>query len=192
MTHFFHFCRSTIRYLPPVEKEEKSMYNGLASSKSNTLEKHPKPKLLETINYNNYKQVIDCLQKYEKEIRKSAIENAIIITKSGEVYQCYGNKNSVWPDYDLKDKLNEAYITHNHPKEETEYSFSEADLNLFNNYNLKVLRGTDYKYTYELNRNKKEVDEVDIFSITDEDGIHTLNINRAKKYNIGYRRWKND
>ncbi|MBO5004398.1 MAG: hypothetical protein J6D03_03935, partial [Clostridia bacterium] len=188
----FHWCRSYIIYLPKVETREKIQYNGLASSKLNTLQNHPKPTMLEKINYNNKEEVINCLEKYEKIIQNDNIENAIVITRDGEVYQCYGSNNSVWPDYDLKDKLKESYITHNHPKEETEYSFSESDIDLFNKYNLKILRGKDCKYTYELNRNKNDIDTMDIFNMTDEDGIHALNINRAEKYGIGYRRWKND
>lgn len=188
----FHWCRSYIIYLPKVETQEKIQYNGLASSKLNTLQNHPKPTILEKINYNNEEEVINCLKKYEKIIQNDNIENAIVITRDGEVYQCYGSNNSVWPDYDLKDKLKESYVTHNHPKEETEHSFSESDIDLFNKYNLKILRGKDYKYTYELNRNKNDIDTIDIFNMTDEDGIHALNINRAEKYGIGYRRWKND
>lgn len=192
ISHHWHCCRSTIRYVNLVEKQEKTKYNGLGSSDTNTLENHPKPKLLEKIDYSNKQEVMKCLEKYEEIIKDDNIENAIVITKGGEVYQCYGNNSSVWPDNDLKDKLKEAYVTHNHPEEETEYSFSESDINLFNEYNLKVLRGKDYKYTYELNRNKDDVDAIDIFNMSDEDGIHALNINRAEKYKIGYRRWKND
>lgn len=188
----FHWCRSYIIYLPKVETQEKIQYNGLASLKLNTLQNHSKPIMLEKINYNNKEEVINCLEKYEKIIQNDNIENAIVVTRDGEVYQCYGSNNSVWPDYDLKEQLREAYVTHNHPKNETEYSFSESDIELFNTYNLKILRGKDYKYTYELNRNKNDVDTIDIFNMTDEDGIHALNINRAEKYGIGYRRWKND
>lgn len=192
INNFFHWCHSYLMYVKPVEKQDKTEYNGLGSSNENTLQNHPKPELLEKIDYNNKSEVIECLKKYEKIIQNDKTENAIVITKNGEVYQCFGKNNNVWPDYDLKNKLKGAYVTHNHPKKETEYSFSESDLSLFNEYNLKVLRGKDYKYTYELNRNSKDIDTIDIFNMTEEDGIHALNISRAKKYKIGYRRWKND
>jgi hypothetical protein len=189
----FHWCRSTIMYLPPVEKEEKTEYNGLASNTVDNVKEHANPKLLEKIDYNNIEEVKDTLKKYEKIIKNDVNENAIVITKDGEVYQCYGNNKNVWPDYDLQDKLQEAYMTHNHPKNETQHSFSEDDIALFNNYNLKVLRGIDYKYTYELTRNPKEIDEISIEDLMEEDnGVHALNINRASRINIGYRRWKND
>lgn len=189
----FHWCRSTITYQISLENKEKTEYNGLASSSLNTIEKHPKPKLLENIDYNDKKEVLKCLEKYEKTIQNKDIENAIVITKEGEVYQCFGNNNSVWVDYDLKEKLNEAYITHNHPENETQYSFSEDDIALFNNYNLKTLRGIDNKYTYELTRDSEEIDEITISDLIDEEsGVHALNINRASRMNIGYRRWKND
>lgn len=176
-----------------IEKKQEKEYNRTNDVQSNNIEKHPNPKLLERINYNNEKEVIKCLKKYEKTIKNDKIENAIVVTKDGDVYQCFGNNKSVWVDYDLKGKLNEAYITHNHLKNETQYSFSEDDISLFNNYNLKVLRGIDNEYTYELTRNSNSIDEITIDDLLDEkNGMHAININRASKLNIGYRRWKND
>ena len=193
ISHHFHWCRSSITYQVPIENEEKTEYNGLASSSVNTIEEHPEPKLLKKIDSKNEKEILECLEKYEKTIRSDDIENAIVVTKNGEVYQCFGNNSSVWVDYDLKEKLNEAYITHNHPENETQYSFSEDDIALFNNYNLKILRGTDNKYTYELTRNPKEIDEIAIEDLmNEENGMHAINISRASRMNIGYRRWKND
>lgn len=81
----------------------------------------------------------------------------------------------------------------NNTKNETQYSFSEDDIALFNKYNLKTLRGIDNKYTYELTRDSEGIDEITISDlINEESGVHALNINRASRMNIGYRRWKND
>ena len=52
------------------------------------------------------------------------IENAIVITKDGEVWHCFGIANRVFPDDDLGDKLYGAYVTHSHPIEETAYRVS--------------------------------------------------------------------
>lgn len=194
INHHFHWCRSIVQYIPPkLEKEEKTGYNGLASNKSNNVKLHQKPVLLENINYNNTKEVNETLEYYEQKIMNDKVENAIVITTDGEVYQCYGDEKNVWPDYDLGDKLHNAYMTHNHPIKETQYSFSEDDIALFNNYELKELRGIDKKYTYELSRKSKEIDELTIEDmLNEENGLHALNINRATRMNIGYRRWKND
>lgn len=61
-----------------------------------------------------------------------------------------GNKTNVWPDVDLGDEIIGSSITHNnHPKTETNYSFSNADIKLFEKYKLSKLRGIDDKYIYE-------------------------------------------
>ena len=52
------------------------------------------------------------------------IENAVVITKTGLVFQCYGNKNGVYPNLDLGEELMGASVTHNHPiGSSNEYSF---------------------------------------------------------------------
>lgn len=50
-------------------------------------------------------------------------------------------------------------MTHDHPQEETYFSFSQQDINLFEKYKLSKLRGVDYKYTYEMGRSKKSIVE---------------------------------
>ncbi len=40
--------------------------------------------------------------------------NAIVITKKGEIWRCYGTENRLFPDSDLSDKLKGAYVTHKH------------------------------------------------------------------------------
>lgn len=61
----------------------------------------------------------------------------------------------MFPDFDLGDKLYDAYVSHNHPIKDTEFSFSKDDIMLFEKYNLKLLRGIDEKYKYELNNSGK-------------------------------------
>lgn len=122
------------------------------------------------------------------------IENAIVITKDGEVWHCFGIANRVFPDSDLGDKLYGAYVTHRHPIEETAYSFSGYDYDLFEYYKLPLLRGVDEKYIYEFNRSGKVVDDVNDFAdeMTFEDYQHLRNIDMSKEKGIGYWRWKND
>lgn len=88
----------------------------------------------------------------------------------------------------------EAYVTHNHLKEETSYSFSKADIKLFEKYKLNVLRGIDYKYTYELNKNiLPELKRFLLKDVEDENILeHANSIDYALQHNISYRRWKND
>jgi len=123
---------------------------------------------------------------------KETIEIACVITVDGEVYQCFGVEDRVFSDFDLKEKLYGATISHNHPISETAYSFSELDLQLFMNYKLVVLRGCDEKFTYEFTRDSKTIDEQMEEWFTEENFQHCRNIEQAMKYGIGYRRWKNE
>ncbi len=159
-----------------------------------TFENHLKPKLLEKIDYNDLKMVNSCMKKYEKVIISDKIENAIVITSNGNVYQCFGNENSVWPNVDLGNELINAYVTHNHPIKETGFSFSSADVNLFESYNLKKLRGIDEKYLYELDRSKNCNLELPKFDEELEDTTfeHLKLIEFSINKNIFYRRVKNE
>lgn len=172
-----------------------SITKGLSSSnKKITLSNHKKPKILENLSKVNSTTIDKTLKKYENIIKDDKIENAIVITKEGKVYQCFGNKNNVWPDVDLGDEIMGSSITHNHPKTETNYSFSSADIRLFEKYKLSKLRGIDDKYIYELDKNKKpslknpSFDD-DVEDITLE---HLRLIQYAIDNNISYKRWKND
>ena len=90
------------------------------------------------------------VEKYEAQIVGQNLESAIIITPDGKVQQVDGDGATVEPRKagDLKG----AIVTHNHPAEETEYSFSTEDLRLFEEAELKQLRGVDHKYIYLLER----------------------------------------
>ena len=166
----------------------------LGSSAKYTIDNHPLPKLLEEIDIKDTKTIEKTLKYYENQIKDSTIENAIVITEQGKVYQCFGNETNVWPNLDLGDELFNAYVTHNHLKEETYFSFSSEDINLFEKYNLKRLRGIDYKYIYEFNRNKKAKLKIPLFGdVSDDTGLnHISNIQYALDNNIYYMRWEND
>ena len=83
---------------------------GLASSNKITVEKHKSPKLLQELAKVDNKNINRVINKYEKMIKDDKIENAIVITKNGKVYQCFGNATNVWPDIDLRDELIGAVV----------------------------------------------------------------------------------
>lgn len=171
-----------------------SITKGLSSSNRITLSNHKKPKILENLSKVNSTIIDKTLKKYENIIKDDKIENAIVITKEGKVYQCFGNETNVWPDVDLGNEIIGSSITHNHPKAETSYSFSSADINLFDKYDLSKLRGVDDKYIYELDRNGNPtltlptLDDV----IEDNSIYHIQAIDYSIKNNVSYTRWKND
>ena len=166
--------------------------NGLSSNNKYTLEEHPKPKFLGNINTEKEIIINNTLKIFEEQIKNDKIENAIIITREGEIYQCFGNENNVWPDIDLGDKLIGSYVTHNHVYDRTEFGFSMADINLFEKYKLSKIRGIDYKYTYELNKNGKDTLRMPTFDEYVEDCTiqHIKSIEYAIDKGISYKRWK--
>ena len=118
---------------------------------------HEEPRYIKTIDLLNRAKIEAELEDFEKWAVKSKVENACVITKDGEVYYCFGVPDGVYPSYDLGDKLYGAIVSHNHPDNETEYSFSGDDYGLFYQYRLIRLRGIDYKYIYELSTEYSDV-----------------------------------
>lgn len=156
---------------------------------------HNKPQYLGSLDEVSDHVVKSTLEKYESEIVESHIENAIVITKEGLVWHCYGDKENVYIDSDLGELLNGASVTHNHPRgSANEYSFSKNDINLFMEYNLKILRGIDEKYIYELSRNSTNIDSyATLEELMNSDGSlarHEKVIEIARELRIGYRRWR--
>ena len=154
---------------------------------------HDEPILIKTIDYSNKKTIMEEIKKFETEAVNKKIEMACVITSKGEVYNCFGVKDRVFPDYDLGvENLVNSTISHNHPIEETAYSFSKEDFDLFIDCKLEKLRGCDKLYTYELSLNANEIDKEPEEWATEENYQHCWIIDLAKKYGVGYRRWKND
>lgn len=156
---------------------------------------HDSPKEIGKVDFLDKNMVVSKLKDYEFEIKDSNVENAIVISKNGIITQCYGDLNGVYPDEDLKDTLVSAYVTHNHPVgSNNEYSFSAADVELFENYKLEMLRGIDEKYIYELTREGNSVDEhmsLEELMLSDGDAArHEEMIEIAKQRGYGYRRWR--
>lgn len=156
------------------------------------IRKEPQP--IEILNDKSEENIIKTLKNYENKIKNDKIENAIVITKTGEVYQVFGDENGVEPNKILKDKLFGAYITHNHTKDRTEYSFSVEDLKMFEEYKLTKLRGVDYKYSYELDGRKSPVlDRITFDNIGEDDTMrHLSSIDYALDKNVYYMRWRNE
>lgn len=153
------------------------------------------PQYLGSLDDTSDAMVKSTLERLESEIVKSDIENAIVVTKSGLIFQCYGNKNGVYPNVDLEAELMNASVTHNHPSGSlNEYSFSQDDIDLFIKYNLRLLRGIDEKYIYELSRDGTDLDShATLEELINSDGDlarHEEVIEIARGLGIGYRRWK--
>ena len=85
-------------------------------------------------------------------------------------------------------------VTHNHPVgSNNEWSFSDADIELFERMGLSILRGIDEKYVYELTRDSQLIESVPTLAEVIQDGElarHARVIEIARGRGYGYRRKK--
>lgn len=159
--------------------------------KDDGVEPHDPPVYLGRISMSDLAKIDQMLTAFEMENRNAKYEKALVILRDGNVYQCHGTEQSVYPDADLGDKIRGSIITHNHPAEYTEYSFSDLDCGLFEEFELQVLRGVDKRYGYELTRLHNEVDKLkSIFEIvvSDDEAQHEMVKGWAAKRGYGYSR----
>lgn len=142
------------------------------------------------IKYNDDREVKKSINEFISIHSNSEIEYARVINKDDWEFEIKGTKNTV--DLTVIDNLKDAIVIHNHPDDETEYSFSGQDVNLFIDKGLKELYGIDSKYIYKLNRNSNDIDVIEDLELNSEDVQHFFMINTAKNLKIGYRRYKNN
>lgn len=188
--------------LEPVSKLSSSAIIGTGSSRFEQIGKITVPL--------NSDLVTKVLKAYESQIINSDNEIAIIISQAGEVFKVLGDSNSVNINV-LPDKvLYKSYMTHNHPKESTRFSFSNYDISEALRNKTQILRGVDYAYEYEM-RISDLSKAGDLYEILhkftteyrldvmqkafelglDFEEIEYDEINRilAKEYNYSYERW---
>lgn len=152
-------------------------------------DKLPRPVFVEKLDLRNKKLVQSKLEKYEAILRKKPEENAYVILKGGKVYRIKGDLNGVHPEV-LGKALKGAIVTHNHPVgSANEYSFSDLDINMFMDFELKTLRGVDELYQYEISRLYQDVEALKAISdIGENDARHESVKIIAKQLEVGYRR----
>lgn len=144
---------------------------------------------LEKIDKVNYNRVREVFSKYEIGMAKLNYETAIVVRADGNVYGVIGGKNFV--NSQVVGDLTGAYITHNHPIGETEFSFSFEDVNSFINNKLTYLKGLDQEYEYELSWDLFESDPQPPENLMTFENTQNFRIYEyTKKYNIRYRRFK--
>lgn len=153
--------------------DSKSFGAGAHGNGSETVPKHKPPVKMESAKGQTDEEILERMKKFEDAYVGDSIEHAMVVTKRGDVYHCFGVSASVYPDEDLGDELVGARVTHTHPAKETEYSFSDDDIKLFQKYSLELLRGADIMFRYEMNRDANAVDSLksvfDLVEGLDED-----------------------
>lgn len=180
ITEHFHWCHSTLTYL--LEMNSKGDYNVINKEKFISANGS-------YIEHINLKDIDNKLIEYENNIVNESVENMYVILPNGDVYRFIGTDENVKAD---GINLNGAIVTHNHPKDKTHFSLSNLDRMDFNNNNILRYRGIDYKYKYELNRNKDFKEEMpNLDDYIEDPELHIENIMYSYKQNIGYKRWNN-
>lgn len=131
----------------------------LGSGNDSTINsKPPKPVRVGKLNDMSESNIRKVLMDWESKIIDQDFETAIIITKDGDIFRIDGDKNSVNIN-GLDDKsLSGAWMTHNHPRGETRYSFSSFDISEALRHKFSLLRGVDEIYTYEYKTTLKTID----------------------------------
>ena len=145
-------------------------------------------KKVDKIDYNTAKEIF---AEYEPNMVNLKYENAIVIKADGSVYIVLGGENFV--NTTVVGDLTGAYITHNHPENETEFSFSNQDVNSFIDDKLAYLKGLDYKYEYELSKDLFKSDSTSTNPsewANFENARHEYVIMLTSERNIRYRRRK--
>ena len=192
ITYFWHWCRSTIMYVNPVEKQDKNWYNRLGNSDKKGIGGSGKGQFIEKIKDNKIEQK---LQEYENDIRNMPIEYGVLIDEKGNVFTYQGTENNL----DITDrKLDNAILTHNHPEIG---SFGKDDFELLkSNPKLKELRAVDKEYNYSLKLlkpidityNELWVKSTDIMKETMEESQHCTMLKLKEMGYIEYDRTRKE
>ena len=163
------------------------------------------PKLIDSIDFTNKTKVQSLLEGWESKIVDQNFETAIVFCQNGDVYQVDGHGGTVNPTA-LGSKLKGSIITHNHPRDGTEYTFSRFDVNFVVEYKVKELYGIDELYKYELVNDGAEEIKPELFKKANDtirEQITDLSYNYAEDFyhdvmaeyiamvkKLTYRRWE--
>ena len=135
---------------------------------------------------------IKVLEAYEKRLVNYDHERAVVIAKDGSVYEVIGTSGHVYPECLGKAVLEDAFVTHNHPEHETEYTFSKTDLSFFSDFRLNTLRGVDNAFVYQVaNSGAATVKDFDYYNWYDVlNGRHAMMTDEYLHRNLNYWRKK--
>ena len=193
-----------LRYSQKKEQweERKNFMLGSGDKHNSSVLPHKLMQAVDKIKDLDQNKAISYLQLQEEKIVNSDIEHAIFILDDGTCCHSYGVKDNVWPYDDL---YNDAslrgrkilYMTHNHPKGESNYSFDGDDRRLWsNNEDLLILRYIDEKYTCQFSRLDptviNDLKSVEIGDMTFENFQHDWNVREALSSEGKYGYWRKE
>ena len=153
----------------PKENFENNENEGIINNNGTIFVEGGRYRNIGNINSTKYKdEPLELLRRYEQKIVKKSNENGLVITKNGEIYILKGDENSI-PSHKMTEiNFEDAFYTHNHPKDSGhEWGFSNDDFSSFTNLNLKYLAAIDEKYIHELSKDMFEMKNI----LTEQDKL---------------------
>ena len=147
---------------PEKEDFENNENEGIINNNSTVFVEGGRYRNIGNINTTEYKdRPLELLRKYEQKIVKKSKENALVIAKNGDIYILKGDENSI-PSHKMAEiNFEDAFYTHNHPKNSGhEWGFSNDDFSSFTNLKLKYLAAIDEKYIHELSKDMFEMKNI--------------------------------
>lgn len=164
-----------------------------------------------TIDFNDKKAVNALMEKFEDKFNSKSREYCLVIAKDGSVYMARGRAAEIDTDIIFGSKMRGSYNTHTHPPDQTEFSFSKQDIYGAAADGSAVMRGSDFKYRYEINFKGKNLTQNDVenaimvadilkhdsydkkgYSLNDfaENERHSLIEDICEQLGVEYKRWK--
>jgi SPP1 gp7 family putative phage head morphogenesis protein len=203
-------CKNYAEFKEKYLKVSKGLSaNGNKKSKGNA------PELAKTIDYNNKSAIIKELDAFEKESINLSYERNCTITADGKVWHLDGSSGFVEAELIETQtggsSLKGSYSYHNHPNNETHFSFSGNDVGFFLEKGEIYSKASDYKYLYIMKRTEdtlsssyeniisefNNIYKTDVYQMAfdgliniDEDGYHEVMKTLSKKYKFEYERIK--
>lgn len=191
--------------------------DGLAAKNSNNA-LGGKPERVGKVDFQDKDSITKILEDAEHKYSSYDYEVCMAITRDGGVWETQGLAGSVHPEQietmENGTTLKGAYMYHNHPADQTFFSFSAEDIAFFIDREIDTEIASDYKYIYTIKRidrtliaqyddvviKYKEIYNNDVYEMSyrkkldiDEDGFHETVKALSKHYNFEYeRRLKND
>lgn len=114
------------------------------------------PKKIGVLDYSDEKAIMRKIREFESSVLDLDYERNISICKDGSVWVTEGDSANVFPG--LIETMTEgttlkgSYSYHNHPKNETYFSFSADDVAFFISYGERFAMASDYMYEYFMQR----------------------------------------
>lgn len=186
--------------------------DGLAAKNSNNA-LGGKPERVGKIDFQDKDSITKILEDAEHKYSSYDYEVCMAITRDGGVWETQGLAGSVHPEQietmENGTTLKGAYMYHNHPADQTFFSFSRYDVASFLDSEAELSYASDYKYKYYMRRIKEtqkvKYDEVlekfesiyynDVYGLAitgeldiDEDGYHKTVEALSKQLKFEYRR----